>query len=89
VQVEVVPGGSWATPKLAAAFPSFGYALPALAPVTTPGTDSALMACSPQGFCVVVVSVGGSVLQMSGDDIGRDAVIAAAAPIIARVVAAG
>lgn len=88
VYVQVVPGGAWAFPAIAAAPPRTSYALPVMAPVAIAGTDAAFVACGDG--CYALLSVGGATVGVGTDTTSDPAAFAAALPpVAAAILAAG
>jgi len=89
VSAAVVPGGSWSMASLKAAPPQVSYDAPELSVAAVAGADGALIGCGGSGYCVGILSVGGSLLSLNAPDIGVDAFTAAASATAAAVVSAG
>jgi hypothetical protein len=71
VQLAFLKGGSWALPALSGAHDPMLYMLGAYAPLTVPGADSAMAACSTSvNECVVFLTLGKTLVYIDLDDPG-------------------
>lgn len=85
--IQVIPGGAWALPDMAATLPQSAYEIGAWQGFAVPGADTALWACGDG--CHALASIGGSTVYIQGPVDVPEEFVAAAQAEFATVVAAG